>query len=259
VINIKIEVLMSACKVNSIKDIIKFKNINNGIIINQLMDNEREEKYKNITMYNSKDKGLSKSRNMLLKKMNGDIGIITDDDITFVKNYEEIISNAYTKHPDADIIIFNVQFGSRVHGKSEYHKYSKITILGVMSVQITFRQKSIKDNNIKFNENFGLKAKFGSGEENIFLSDALNSGLKIVHEPVILCNHPEIETTGEKWNEDTIKTKGAVSYKLLGKMHNIFKYYLLITKYNLYKEDFNMREFLKLYNLGLKEYKKIEV
>ena len=52
-INIKIEVLMSACKVNSIKDIIKFKNINNGIIINQLMDNEREEKYKNITMYNT--------------------------------------------------------------------------------------------------------------------------------------------------------------------------------------------------------------
>ena len=33
----KIQVLMSACKVNKIEDLVKGKNINNAIIINQMM------------------------------------------------------------------------------------------------------------------------------------------------------------------------------------------------------------------------------
>ena len=61
----------------------------------------------NYTMYNYNEQGLSKSRNRLLENMTGDIGVITDDDISFTKDALKVIEKAY-KETDADIITFNL-------------------------------------------------------------------------------------------------------------------------------------------------------
>ena len=50
--------------------------------------------------------------------------------------------------------------------------------MSVCSCQITFKRKSIVDNNIFLNEMFGIGSKFISGEENIFLKEALKKKLK---------------------------------------------------------------------------------
>lgn len=253
----KIQVLMSACKVNKIEDLVKGKNINNAIIINQMMPKYKVDKYKNITMYSYGERGLSKSRNRLLEHANGDIGIITDDDITFVKDYETIIEKAYNDNPDADIIIFNFTRGNEEIGGNKSFKYNKITILKVISLQITFKVKKIKEKDIHFDENFGIGATFGSGEENIFLSDCLKKGLKIVHVPIVICSHPDEATTGEKWTEKEIRTKGAVS-KRIYKAGLLYRSYLLVTKHKYYKKDFSYAKFNKLFKSGKKEYKTIK-
>lgn len=250
----KVEILMSACKVKKIDDIIKGKNINNCVIVNQLVKKNKTDKKDNVTMYSYDEKGLSKSRNRLLEHMTGDIEIITDDDITFVKNYEKIVKKAYNENPDADIILFNFKRGDEVIGGSNSFEYNKYTILKAISFQITFRKNKIIEKKIHFDEKFGIGAKYTSGEENIFLSDCLKSGLKIIHVPVILCEHPDELTTGEKWSEKEIITKGALS-KRIYKFDLLYKLYMTLTKHKYYKNDFSMLEFIKLYNKGRKEYK----
>lgn len=250
----KIEVLMSACKVKKIDDVVKNKNINNCVIVNQLVNNNKIDKKNKITMYSYDEKGLSRSRNRLLEHMTGDIEIITDDDITFVKDYEKIVKKAYNDNPDADIITFNIKIGDRIIGSEKSFKYNKITILKVNSCQMTFKTKSIKDANIYFNENFGIGAKYISGEENIFLSDCLKNNLIIKHIPIIICEHPDEATSGEKWSKEEIITKGALSKKLY-KCDLLYRLYMVITKYHLYKSEFSMKEFIKLYKKGRQEYK----
>ena len=122
---------MSCCKANSIDELLKNKNIKNCIIFNQLMENNNVIKKNNKIMYNSKTYGLSKSRNELLKKMDGEIGIITDEDVTFEENYEKIVSESYQNNPNADIIIFNVKIGDKTHGRKKNHRYNIFTLLGV--------------------------------------------------------------------------------------------------------------------------------
>lgn len=251
----KIEVLMSACKVNKISDVVKNKNIKNAIIVNQMMPEYQENQEKNVFMYSYNEKGLSKSRNRLLEHMTGDIEIITDDDVTFLKEYEKIVKDSYKNNPDADIIIFNIKIGDNIKGGNNHFQYNKFSLLSVASCQITFKSKSIKDKKIIFNENFGLGSKYLSGEENIFLNDCLKAGLKIIHVPICIFFHPEEGTTGDIWNELQIKTKGALSYEIFGNLNFLFKYYMAIFKYNDYKNKFSFFKFIKLFNEGIKEYK----
>lgn len=251
----RIEVLMSTCKKEKIEELdLKNKNIKNAIIVNQFAKKYKKEVNDNVIMYSYNEKGISKSRNRLIENATGDIEIITDDDITFVKNYEEIINENYQKY-DADIIIFNLKKGKEIVGNNKKTIYNKISIMKVCSCQITFKKSSIVKNNILFNEKFGIGSKYISGEENIFLMEALKKNLKIIHIPIIICEHPEEKTTGENWNKDVIISKGAFSYCCYKKIYLLLLLYFTIFKYNFYKNNYSVIEFIKLFNKGKNLYR----
>ena len=189
--------------------------------------------------------------------MTGDIEIITDDDISFNEDSISIVENAYNENKDADIIIFNLKKGNEIIGSDKYFIHNKTSILYVCSCQITFRSESIRKNNIKFDENFGIGSTFISGEENIFLTDCLNKKLKIINVPLVINNHPEEDTTGENWTESVIKSKGALMYRLRRSKYYLFLMYFAIFKHKAYKKNFNFFKFIKLFKEGKKEYKKM--
>lgn len=252
----KVQVLLSTCNQKSIQDLhLNEKNIKNCIIINQFAEKYEEEKQKNYTMYSYAEKGIARSRNHLIEHATSDIGIITDDDVTFVKDYDQIIERAYEEHPEADVIIFNVKMGDRLIGSSNYKKYNKISIMSVSSIQISFRLDSIRKKNIKFDERFGLGSIYKAGEENIFLNDCLKNGLQIIHIPFVVNEHPDVATTGEKWDENLVKAKGAFSYRILKHAHILFLIYFAFFKHKNYKDNLSMIKFIRVYYRGLKEFK----
>ena len=252
----KVQILMSTCNKKSIQDLhLNEKNIKNCIIINQFAKKYEEEKHNGYTMYSYAEKGLSRSRNRLIEKATTDIGIITDDDVTFVKDYDQIIEYAYKEHPDADIITFNVKMGDKIIGSSNYKKHNRISIMSVSSIQISFRLDSIRNKNIKFDEKFGLGSIYKAGEENIFLNDCLKNGLKIIHIPIVINEHPDVATTGEKWDENLVKAKGAFSYRVLKHFYILFLIYFTFFKYKNYKDSLSIIKFIRVYYQGLKEFK----
>ena len=212
-----------------------------------------------MVFYSYNEKGLAKSRNRLLEKIESDvdIGIITDDDVTFVKEYKDIVQKAYDTIKNADIIIFK-SLDENGKDRRKYPSHNKeLTrkeILQVCSIEITFRVLKIKDK-VRFDERFGLGSKYKSGEENIFLLDCYNKGLKIYFYNEAINIHPK-KSTGAIWMEEDIYEKGALFRRLYPKMCFFMVLPIAILKRNICKT--NIFNITKLLFKGIKDYKKEE-
>jgi glycosyltransferase involved in cell wall biosynthesis len=222
------------------------------LIINQYTDKPNQ----NENIFNFKERGLSKSRNHALELCQADIALISDDDIRYMDDIEKIILEAFDENKDADIITFQIQTP-----EGEVFKKYKITqfwhthktLMGVCSVEIAFRVKKIRNSNIKFDEEFGLGATFPTGEENIFLTDALNKGLKILYIPIPVVIHP-LESSGMDYDNITLtKAKGAMLYRIFGLLG--YAVSILFT-YKKYKESkYSFRKFVTIMLSGINQYR----
>jgi len=165
------------------------------------------------------EKGLAKSRNKAIDLAEKDICLISDDDLDYLENLEKNIIKAFEDNSEADIITFCI----RTPDNKPYKKYkdkpfwhTKKTIMSVSSVEISFRLDSINRVKLRFDERFGLGSDFPTGEEIIFLSDALDKGLKILYIPINIVIHP-IESSGKNYTSSRlIEAKGAMFYRLFG-------------------------------------------
>lgn len=148
----------------------------------------------NFTIYSYKGSGLSSSRNLAIKKSFGDICVIADDDIEYVENINEIISDVFENNKiDVATFCFNNSLAQK-----KYHtirkSHNKISILKVSSIEIAFKRSAVLSKNISFDESFGLGTANTSGEENIFLFDCLKNKLKTYFFPLFISSHNEIST-----------------------------------------------------------------
>src|SRR5690606_28812810 len=106
----KIEVLVATMFQKNFDFLSKLKLKSSAIVINQTDNADKacciiDEDFK-VLMVSSLERGLSNSRNEAISNAKGDICVIADDDITYFKNYVEIIHDAYQQLSDADVIIF---------------------------------------------------------------------------------------------------------------------------------------------------------
>ncbi|MBP3942189.1 glycosyltransferase [Sphingobacteriaceae bacterium WQ 2009] len=206
------------------------------------------------------EKGLSKSRNKALGLSNSDVCVISDDDIEFVPEFHEKLIGLFKKHHTADVIIYDYETNSQsrkcnslgVEGKI----LNKFDILKTSSVRISFKRDPIVNAGIRFNERFGAGAEFSAGEENLFLLDCLNSGLKIIYVPTIMC---KVDFSDSTWfngyDKKYFETKGAFSKVYFnGVLSHLYNFYFVLSKHKLYK---NQMPFIKALNHIYNGYKAI--
>lgn len=257
----EIEVLISSVNKKNIKELnLQEKNISTKTLIINQTDNVNILEQNNVKMLNFNEIGLSKSRNRAIENSTGEICIITDDDVKFKIGVFKEIEKIFIEHPDIDIFTFKYDKYDKSLNK-KYKKYSfihnKFSISKVSSIEIAFRRKSIIENNIYFDENFGLNSKYLSGEENIFLKDSLDKGIKIMYYPLVIAEHPN-ETSTSTWSDKKIFSKGALLYRLYGNLAYVLIFAFGLKKYKEYKNSYNIFKFEKLMYKGLKDYKNIE-
>jgi GT2 family glycosyltransferase len=228
------------------------------LIINQLINKESSD-YSKLNLFSYKEKGLSKSRNRAIEHCNSDIALISDDDVIYVKNIQEILMKAFEENPEADIITFQIKTPEGKFFKN--YKYIPFmhnikSLMKVSSIEIALKVDSIRKNNIKFDENFGLGSRFPTGEEIIFLTDALKKGLKIKFLPITIAYHKKESSGGNfKNNISLIKAKGAMFYRIFGSKGYLISLIFALKKYKL--SNYSFFKFYKLMLEGIKEYKGI--
>lgn len=159
--------------------------------------------------------GLSKARNIGIEKATGDIILLSDDDCWYEKNSLKFISEFFASNAEMDILI------SKIYdpiGNVDYKDYpkeatslkKKVELLSKSSIEIAFKRDKI---DIKFDELFGLGARYVAGEENDFLIRALKKGNKIQYEPVVTVYHEKKHT---RESNSQLVAKGAFYAKHFG-------------------------------------------
>lgn len=222
-----------------------------------------EETNEGITrrMISVSERGLSNSRNMLIKNAKGDIGILGDDDLIYMDGYLEIVKAAYERHPDADIIAFSFTQDMNINTRRQFKKEKQLnifTISKISSVEITFKIKSIREKKIQYCPLLGLGAPFGACEENAFLADALRAGLKIWYVPKTICYLKPDPIERVKWkngfDKDYFIKRGACFYRIYKNKFVFFTIaFLCLKKFNIFR---NVNFFKAFYWMlcGRKEY-----
>lgn len=202
----------------------------NILIVNQTTsDKLLNSDYPSVRIVNTFEKGLSKSRNTALDNAKGDLCIISDDDIVFHQDFERNAVDAYNIYPDAALITFRIERDATIL----YKKYPQrpnvkpnvFDRLNVMSVEMVLNRRKLKQNSIKFNENFGLGAKFRMGEEAIFTNALHADNLKMVMVPYILGRHSDDSTHTKVSLREKYFVQGAVLSAIFNKR---YLYWVLI-------------------------------
>lgn len=255
-----LQVLISTMHQKDYELISKMNISSDAIVINQT-DEDSMQKFKNgdhlITWINSKERGLSRSRNMALECASGDICILADDDMEYLPDYKERILKQFELHPEADIIAFQVEGIERKY-KSYYSNTRRVGFfrsMKISSVEIAFRLNKIREKRLSFNELFGAGSKYSHGEENIFLVDCLRSGLKILYVPVKIADlHMGESTWFSGFNEEYLFNQGACLTAMSNSMSLLLILLFAVKKYKLFSSNYSIVESIRYMLQGRKDY-----
>lgn len=166
-------------------------------------------------------KGLSVNRNNAIDHATAPLCFIADDDISFTPESFHTIISTFRENPAIDIATFK-HLGPNGSVEKNYPSHSfPLTHPAkgyyVTSFEIVFRRKPIVESGIRFNENFGLGTpRFGSGEEELWIHDLLESGIKGQFFPYFIATHNDSNTTGIRLmaSPSVLRAQGAVITRL---------------------------------------------
>ena len=206
------------------------------------------------TYIETKERGLSKSRNMAIANADHDICILCDNDVEYCDGYEEMILSSFNEHPEADLIVFYIKRPERLQPNySSEKKMGYLSVLKIFSPEIAFRRSSISD--VKFMEQFGAGAKYAMGEENIFLYDCLKKGKTILYVPKQIATLREEESTWFKgYGKDFFVARGANYAAMSGFFSHLLIWQFALLKKSLYRDNMTMGAALGAMYKGRKEY-----
>ncbi len=161
-------------------------------------------------------KGISQNRNHCLDvlesvlkdcdSLEDQLCLIADDDVRYGEGSPSRLIELFRENTQTDIISFRI---ASPQGQPQFKNYPaarqsvrKIPVYGrfwFSSIEIAFRFAPVLSGKIRFDENFGLGSERWpeGGEETVFLSDCLASGMRMEYFPEYLVTHP-FESTGKR-------------------------------------------------------------
>lgn len=146
-------------------------------------------------------KGLSYSRNEGIKYTKGDIVTFSDDDCWYEVNAFQEVSEFFQQSNSSGIVCFQIYdpekeefYKNYPNNKQESLKFQDL--FRKSSIEIFLNLHKVDKQKVLFDEEFGLGAKYPSGEENIFLYAMFKEGYQISYVPKVVVYHakPSIST-----------------------------------------------------------------
>jgi glycosyltransferase involved in cell wall biosynthesis len=173
----------------------------NLLIINQTTENhiiQAEHLPPNIRVFNVYERGLSKSRNLALEKAEKDVLLIADDDVKYREGFAESIIKSHTG-TDVPVLIFPI---SDEKGAALGLRLKNSRILkgrdfkDVFSPQISLKRSVFFQYGVRFDERFGLGARYPDAENFVFLKTLERLKIPVAYagvEPIAI--HPRLNSS----------------------------------------------------------------
>lgn len=134
-----------------------------------------------------------------------EICLIADDDVRYDSNGIDTILSSFRNHPEAGLVFFRI---ATPQGSPEFKRYSdspcyvtRPVLSGdgyLSSIETAFRLEPVAAAGVRFDEDFGIGSSEHpeGGEETVFLSDCLKSGIRALYLPEYVVQHP-YESSGK--------------------------------------------------------------
>ena len=204
-------------------ELIKEMNIHsNAIIISQESRYYYEQIHEGdfvIDFFATAERGVGLSRNQSLLRSKADISLFADEDIVYQEKYQDFILKEFEKHPEADVLLFNVTAAA---GRETYHieKYGRVHWYNCgryPTYSMAIRTQQIHKKNITFSLLFGGGAKYSNGEDSLFIQECIKKGLKVYATPVLIGQENGRESTWFKgYNSKFFFDRGVLYQHLYG-------------------------------------------
>lgn len=196
--------------------------VSDAIVIVQCEENAYEEWEQDghrIRAYRFRERGVGLSRNNALLRADHDISVFSDEDIVYTEGYEQKILAEFEKHPEADMLLFNVDvceerrtYHNDCFGKVGLHNCGRYP-----AYSFAVRTRKLHQKNITFSLLFGGGAKYSNGEDSLFLRDCIAKGLKVYKAPVTIGEEvPRPSTWFDGYHEKFFFDRGVLYYHLYG-------------------------------------------
>lgn len=193
-----------------------------AIVINQTDDNsycEYEYEGHRICCYSFAERGVGLSRNSALMRADADIILFSDEDIIYEHGYADMILRAYEEHPDADMLLFNVDV---VPERATYHtdavsRVHRWNCGRYPSYSFSCRRESIYRANVTFSLLFGGGARYSNGEDSLFIDECIKKRLRVYALPVCIGREePRPSTWFEGYTDKFFYDRGVLYRYLYG-------------------------------------------
>lgn len=185
---------------------------------------ERYQINYSINHIHNKEKGLSKARNTALSICNGFVVTFSDDDCWYKEGSLDYAYQHFKSNQDSELHGYVFQIYDPIK-KTPYKEYPKLKknqltfkdVFRVSSIELFFNLQFLRESGILFDENFGLGAKYNSGEENIFINDILKRKGKIAYIPEVIVYH-QVPTSSSRLNDGNFIGKGPMLTRMHGEL-----------------------------------------
>ena len=204
----------------------------------------------------TRQRGLSKSRNMAMDEASADICIFCDNDVEYVKGYDRIIKDAFDRYDDADVIVFFIKRPERTKPVfSKPGRMGYLSVLKIFSPEIAFLRKNLSG--IRFDEDFGAGAKYYMGEENIFLYDCLKKGKKIMYVPTMIARVRDEPSTWYQGMDERFFISRGAGYEAMSRWFSlILILQFAIRKRKMYTDRISTKRAVAKMLEGRREYRR---
>ena len=202
------------------------------------------------------ERGVGLSRNTSLLRAEGDIILFADEDIVYREGYEAVVLQEFDKHPEADMLLFNVK---AVSGRETYYteNFGRVRWYNCgryPTYSFAARREKIHKNNITFSLLFGGGAKYSNGEDSLFIRDCLKKGLKIYKVPVTIGEEKERPSTWfQGYNEKFFFDRGVLFAFLYGKTAWIWALRFVLTKKDMFRGEIGKKQAYRLICDGIRQ------
>lgn len=257
-----IEVLVSTMENKNPVELYEKMNIKtDAIIINQfdkVSFNEIKKENSLLKIFCFNERGIGLSRNNALMRSSGEICMMADDDMIYEEDYLNKVKKAYKKYPDADMIVFNVEIHEKNAIRNTVKKDGRVRWFNCLrygTVTFSFKRENIVKNNIFYSLDFGGGAKFGSGEDSLFIWEVIKKKNKVyaVNETIAkVYNYNSTWFTG--YNKKFFFDKGALFKSLSPRFSYLLILQFLFRNKQMYNETFKFKEVFQIMKSGSKKY-----
>ena len=219
----KVEVLASVMNEDFSALVRRMRLESDAVLINQCdrlgYEELAEEGYR-LRFFSFPDRGVGRSRNEAIMRAEGDICLFSDADIVYEPGYADAIAKEFVRRPDADMILFNVMVEE---ARKTYHITKRKRVhwyncgrYGAVSFAV--RRESLLSSGVTFSLLFGGGARYGSGEDSLFLKEFMKKGYSVYTAPVTIAR---ASSWFQGYDGKFFADKGVLYRYLYGRLANV--------------------------------------